>query len=58
MNSSHLTTRAAREGVVDRVARKLAAIEKLYLDDLMATSDAVEGLTAFIEKRPARWKDA
>ncbi|MCB1546007.1 MAG: cyclohexa-1,5-dienecarbonyl-CoA hydratase, partial [Rhodoblastus sp.] len=51
-------TRAAREGVVDRVARKLAAIEKLYLDDLMATSDAVEGLTAFIEKRPARWKDA
>ena len=51
-------TRAAREGVADRVASKLAAIEKLYLDDLMATSDAVEGLTAFIEKRPARWKDA
>ncbi|MCB1541399.1 MAG: cyclohexa-1,5-dienecarbonyl-CoA hydratase [Rhodoblastus sp.] len=51
-------TRASREGVVDRVARKLATIEKLYLDELMATSDAVEGLTAFIEKRPARWKDA
>jgi hypothetical protein len=24
---------------------------------LMATQDAAEGLSAFIEKRPARWKD-
>lgn len=56
--SLRYATRAAREGIVDRVAKKLAAIEKLYLDELMTTSDAVEGLTAFIEKRPARWKDA
>ena len=56
--SLRYATRAAREGLVDRVAKKLAAIERLYLDELMATSDAVEGLTAFIEKRPARWKDA
>jgi cyclohexa-1,5-dienecarbonyl-CoA hydratase len=51
-------TRAARQDTVDRVAAKLKKIEKIYLDELMATADAVEGLTAFIEKRPARWKDA
>jgi cyclohexa-1,5-dienecarbonyl-CoA hydratase len=56
--SLRYATRAARQDTIDRVARKLAAIEKLYLDELMATNDAVEGLTAFIEKRPARWKDA
>ncbi|MDE2362394.1 MAG: cyclohexa-1,5-dienecarbonyl-CoA hydratase [Hyphomicrobiales bacterium] len=51
-------TRAARCDAVDRIAAKLKRVEKIYLDELMATSDAVEGLTAFIEKRPARWKDA
>lgn len=56
--SLRYATRAARADLEDRVARKLRAVEQLYLDELMATSDAVEGLTAFIEKRPARWKDA
>ena len=56
--SLRYATRAARQDVADRVARKLKEIEKLYLDELMTTADAVEGLTAFIEKRPARWKDA
>jgi enoyl-CoA hydratase/carnithine racemase len=32
-----------------------AAIERLYLHDLMATRDAVEGLTAFLEKRHPAW---
>jgi cyclohexa-1,5-dienecarbonyl-CoA hydratase len=50
--------RAARQGTTARIATKLAQIERIYLDELMATNDAVEGLTAFIEKRPARWKDA
>jgi cyclohexa-1,5-dienecarbonyl-CoA hydratase len=55
--SLRFATRAARHGTVERVSAKLAAIEKFYLDELMATEDAVEGLSAFIEKRPARWKD-
>ena len=50
--------RAARQDTVERVSIKLKKIETIYLDELMATADAVEGLTAFIEKRPARWKDA
>jgi enoyl-CoA hydratase/carnithine racemase len=35
----------------------LAKIGDLYLHDLMATTDALEGLNAFLEKRPPRWKE-
>lgn len=36
---------------------KLAAVERLYLDELTRTSDAAEGLNAFVEKRRARWSE-
>jgi cyclohexa-1,5-dienecarbonyl-CoA hydratase len=49
--------RAVRAGMVERVRAKLAALEQQYLTGLMSTRDAVEGLTAFLEKRPARWED-
>jgi cyclohexa-1,5-dienecarbonyl-CoA hydratase len=49
--------RAARMGLVERVHAKLAALEALYLSGLMSTRDASEGLTAFLEKRQARWED-
>jgi cyclohexa-1,5-dienecarbonyl-CoA hydratase len=55
--SLRFATRAARHGAIERVSAKLAAIEAIYLAELMATQDAAEGLSAFIEKRPARWKD-
>lgn len=48
--------RAARLDLVERVRAKLARVEQLYLDDLMSTRDAVEGLEAFLAKRPARWE--
>jgi enoyl-CoA hydratase/carnithine racemase len=32
--------------------------EEIYLTELMKTRDAQEGLTAFREKRPPRWRDA
>jgi cyclohexa-1,5-dienecarbonyl-CoA hydratase len=34
----------------------LAEIERIYLEELMKTEDAKEGLDAFIEKRPPVWK--
>lgn len=34
----------------------VAPAEEVYLQQLMATSDAVEGLQAFLEKRRPRWK--
>jgi cyclohexa-1,5-dienecarbonyl-CoA hydratase len=34
----------------------LLEIETLYLDELMQSHDAVEGLNAFIEKRNAKWE--
>jgi len=49
--------RASRLGLAGRVRAKLAALEVLYLEELMAHRDPVEGLTAFLEKRPARWED-
>ncbi len=46
---------AARGAIVERVSARLAEVERLYLDELMSTRDAVEGLEAFLAKRPAQW---
>lgn len=43
----------------DRERRmRLAETERLYLSELMKHSDPVEGMKAFLEKRPPTWKDA
>lgn len=47
---------AAQKVFADRLEVQLNELEKQYLDGLMATNDAVEGLTAFIEKRPVKWE--
>jgi len=48
---------AARQDMVERVRTKLAHVETLYIDGLMSTRDAVEGLTAFLDKRATHWED-
>jgi len=50
-------TGAARRGYAERVRAKLAEVEKMYLEGLMQTRDAVAGLEAFLEKRPAKWEN-
>ncbi len=47
---------AARGPFRDAVSADLDRVETLYLDGLMNTHDAVEGLEAFIGKRPAKWE--
>lgn len=50
-------TRALRDRVLRHWDAHIAAVEKLYLHDLMSTADAVEGIEAFLEKREPTWAD-
>jgi cyclohexa-1,5-dienecarbonyl-CoA hydratase len=47
---------AARGAMVHDVRHRLAAVERLYLDRLMQTRDANEGLVAFLAKRKPQWE--
>jgi cyclohexa-1,5-dienecarbonyl-CoA hydratase len=47
---------AARGALAERFAREIAGQERIYLSQLMSTADALEGLRAFVEKRPPVWK--
>jgi cyclohexa-1,5-dienecarbonyl-CoA hydratase len=49
--------RAVRAPVAAALESGLATAERLYLNDLMVTTDANEGVRAFLEKRAPRWKD-
>ena len=56
--SLRFAVRALRVGLRLRLATELPLVEHLYLDELMATADALEGLRAFLEKRPPVWRSA
>ncbi len=47
---------AARGAYLPRMKQRIAEVEKLYLDRLMKTRDANEGLEAFIAKREPKWE--
>jgi len=47
--------RAARRPVQRALAEDLPELERRYLEELMAEPDAIEGIRAFLEKRPPRW---
>jgi cyclohexa-1,5-dienecarbonyl-CoA hydratase len=57
-SSLRYAVRATRAGLRGRLAAELPAVERLYLDGLMSTADALEGLTAFVERRNPEWRDA
>ena len=47
---------AARGAMLRDVRHRLAEVERLYLDRLMQTRDANEGLVAFLAKRKPHWE--
>lgn len=51
-----LAVRAAREPFADLARARLSDVEALYLQKLMRTRDANEGLAAFLDKRAPRWE--
>jgi cyclohexa-1,5-dienecarbonyl-CoA hydratase len=51
-----LLRRAIYQGIDSDFKTALAGVTAIYLKDLIATEDAVEGLRAFLEKRRPEWK--
>lgn len=52
-----VTKRATIAGLRDDLEPSLQVIEEIYLNQLMKTADAQEGLKAFMEKRQPVWKN-
>lgn len=48
--------RAARAPLIAQMRVRLAEVEALYLNGLMKTRDAAEGLQAFLDKRKPKWE--
>ncbi len=57
-SSLRLAQRALRGAYRQRFRQELKTVERLYVETLMATADANEGLRAFMEKRAPRWKNS
>ncbi|MBW1910764.1 MAG: enoyl-CoA hydratase/isomerase family protein [Deltaproteobacteria bacterium] len=51
------TKKAIMAGLRDDLEPSLQIIEDIYLNELMKTADAQEGLKAFLEKRKPEWKN-
>ena len=51
------TKKAIVAGLRDDLEPSLKVIEDIYLDELMKTADANEGLEAFLQKRKPQWKN-
>jgi len=57
-SSLRLAVRAARIGWTDTFCERLREAEHLYMEDLMGTADAEEGLRAFLDRREPVWRNA
>ena len=55
-SSVRMAKKAFRLAQSSDFTERLAAVERLYLEELMKTGDANEGLSAFIEKRKPVWQ--
>jgi len=52
-----ITKKTIKAGLRDDFEPSLKVIEEIYLNELMRTNDAQEGLKAFLEKRTPEWKN-
>jgi cyclohexa-1,5-dienecarbonyl-CoA hydratase len=52
-----LTRQAITDGLTLPFDEALRAVEEIFLNDLMSTEDAQEGLRAVLERRKPEWKD-
>jgi len=57
-SSLRMAQRAVRRDFGERFRREIAEVERMYVEELMATADANEGLNAFLAKREPQWKNA
>ncbi len=56
-SSIRLAHRGCRMVIAEQYKNFIEKLESLYLKDLMATNDAVEGINSFLEKRQPEWQD-
>ncbi|MFB0520787.1 MAG: enoyl-CoA hydratase/isomerase family protein [Desulfatiglandales bacterium] len=52
-----VTKKAIKRGLMDDLEPSLRIIEDIYLNELMMTADAQEGLQAFLDRRSPNWKN-
>jgi cyclohexa-1,5-dienecarbonyl-CoA hydratase len=52
-----IAKKALREGLENQFESALTRTEKIYLNELARTEDMREGIEAFLQKRPANWKN-
>ncbi len=52
-----ITKKTINAGLIDDFEPSLKIIEDIYINELMKTADAQEGLKAFLEKRSPEWKN-
>jgi cyclohexa-1,5-dienecarbonyl-CoA hydratase len=57
-SSLRITKSAACMVLAEQYRNYIGRMENLYLEDLMATADAVEGIESFLEKRSPEWKNS
>lgn len=56
-SSLHFAVQAIRHGYDHKFRKEIACLEDLYLNGLMSSKDAKEGLNAFLERRQPEWRN-
>jgi cyclohexa-1,5-dienecarbonyl-CoA hydratase len=57
-SSLRITKSASSVVLAEQYRSFIGKLESLYLEDLMSTADAVEGIEAFLEKRQPEWENS